>query len=49
MGEMITVAAYQLKIKIIVIKNNSLDQIKWDKWFFSATLNMHAICSPQIL
>jgi pyruvate dehydrogenase (quinone)/pyruvate oxidase len=34
MGELITVAAYQLNIKIIVIKNNTLGQIKWEQMVF---------------
>ncbi|HEX4283710.1 MAG TPA: thiamine pyrophosphate-dependent enzyme [Terracidiphilus sp.] len=34
MGELITVAAYKLNIKIIVIKNNSLGQIKWEQMVF---------------
>jgi pyruvate dehydrogenase (quinone)/pyruvate oxidase len=34
MGELITVAAYQLNIKIIVIKNNTLGQIKWEQMIF---------------
>ncbi len=31
LGELITVAAYNLNIKIVVIKNNSLGQIKWEQ------------------
>jgi pyruvate dehydrogenase (quinone)/pyruvate oxidase len=34
MGELITVAAYNLNIKIIVIKNNTLGQIKWEQMIF---------------
>ena len=34
MGELITVAAYNLNIKIIVIKNNVLGQIKWEQMVF---------------
>ncbi len=34
LGELITVAAYQLNIKIIVIKNNTLGQIKWEQMVF---------------
>jgi pyruvate dehydrogenase (quinone) len=34
MGELITVAAYKLNIKIIVIKNNTLGQIKWEQMIF---------------
>lgn len=34
MGELITVAAYKLNIKIVVIKNNTLGQIKWEQMVF---------------
>ncbi len=34
MGELITVAAYHLNIKIVVIKNNTLGQIKWEQMVF---------------
>jgi pyruvate dehydrogenase (quinone)/pyruvate oxidase len=34
MGELITIAAYKLNIKIVVIKNNSLGQIKWEQMVF---------------
>jgi pyruvate dehydrogenase (quinone) len=34
MGELITVSAYKLNIKIIVIKNNTLGQIKWEQMIF---------------
>ncbi len=34
MGELITIAAYRLNIKIIVIKNNTLGQIKWEQMVF---------------
>jgi pyruvate dehydrogenase (quinone)/pyruvate oxidase len=34
MGELITVAAYNLNIKIVVIKNNTLAQIKWEQMIF---------------
>jgi pyruvate dehydrogenase (quinone) len=34
LGELITVAAYKLNIKIIVIKNNTLGQIKWEQTVF---------------
>jgi pyruvate dehydrogenase (quinone) len=34
LGELITVAAYRLNIKIIVIKNNTLGQIKWEQMVF---------------
>ena len=34
LGELITVAAYKLNIKIIVIKNGTLGQIKWEQMVF---------------
>lgn len=34
LGELITVAAYKLNIKILMIKNNSLGQIKWEQMVF---------------
>ncbi len=34
MGELITVAAYNLNIKVLVIKNNTLGQIKWEQMVF---------------
>jgi pyruvate dehydrogenase (quinone) len=34
MGELITIAAYKLNIKIILIKNNTLGQIKWEQMVF---------------
>ncbi|HET6205991.1 MAG TPA: thiamine pyrophosphate-dependent enzyme [Terracidiphilus sp.] len=34
MGELITIAAYKLNIKIVVIKNDTLGQIKWEQMVF---------------
>jgi pyruvate dehydrogenase (quinone)/pyruvate oxidase len=34
LGELITIAAYKLDIKVIVIKNNTLGQIKWEQMVF---------------
>jgi pyruvate dehydrogenase (quinone)/pyruvate oxidase len=34
LGELITVAAYNLNIKIVVVKNNTLGQIKWEQMVF---------------
>jgi pyruvate dehydrogenase (quinone) len=34
LGELITIAAYKLNIKIVVIKNNTLGQIKWEQMVF---------------
>jgi pyruvate dehydrogenase (quinone) len=34
MGEMATLVKYQLPVKVVVIKNNSLGQIKWEQMVF---------------
>ena len=34
MGEIITAVAYKLPIKLVVIKNNTLGQIKWEQMVF---------------
>jgi pyruvate dehydrogenase (quinone)/pyruvate oxidase len=34
MGEIITAVAYKLPIKLVIIKNNSLGQIKWEQMVF---------------
>ena len=34
LGELITVAAYKLNIKIVVVRNNTLGQIKWEQMVF---------------
>ncbi|HTV14728.1 MAG TPA: thiamine pyrophosphate-dependent enzyme [Acidobacteriaceae bacterium] len=34
MGELITLAAYKLNIKVLVIQNNTLGQIKWEQMIF---------------
>ena len=34
MGELITAVAYKLPIKVVIIKNNSLGQIKWEQMVF---------------
>jgi len=34
MGEIATAVKYQLPIKVVVIKNNSLGQIKWEQMVF---------------
>lgn len=34
MGEMITAVAYQLPIKVVILKNNTLGQIKWEQMVF---------------
>jgi pyruvate dehydrogenase (quinone) len=34
MGEMATLVKYQLPVKVIIIKNNSLGQIRWEQMVF---------------
>ncbi len=34
MGELITLAAYKLNVKVVVIKNDTLGQIKWEQMVF---------------
>src|SRR5207302_6506964 len=34
MGEMATLVKYKLPVKVIIIKNNSLGQIKWEQMVF---------------
>ena len=34
MGELATVVKYQLPIKMVIIKNNTLGQIKWEQMVF---------------
>jgi pyruvate dehydrogenase (quinone) len=34
MGDLATCAKYRLPVKIVVVKNNSLGQIKWEQLFF---------------
>ena len=34
MGEIITAVAYKLPIKLVIIKNNTLGQIKWEQMVF---------------
>jgi pyruvate dehydrogenase (quinone) len=45
MGEMATAVKYQLPIKVIVIKNNSLGQIKWEQMVFLG--NPEYVCDLQ--
>ena len=46
LGELITVAAYKLNIKIIVIKNNTLGQIKWEQMVFLGNPSTPSIYYP---
>jgi TPP-dependent trihydroxycyclohexane-1,2-dione (THcHDO) dehydratase len=39
MGEIVTCVKYKLDVKIVVIKNNSLGQIKWEQMVFLGRRN----------
>ena len=43
MGEVVTAVKYQLPIKIVIVKNNSLVKFAGSKWSSSGTLNTSAI------
>jgi pyruvate dehydrogenase (quinone)/pyruvate oxidase len=45
MGEMATAVKYQLPIKVVVIKNNTLGQIKWEQMVFLG--NPEYVCDLQ--
>jgi len=45
MGEVATAVKYQLPIKVVVIKNNSLGQIKWEQMVFLG--NPEYVCDLQ--
>jgi pyruvate dehydrogenase (quinone)/pyruvate oxidase len=45
MGELATCVKYQLPVKIVVIKNNSLGQIKWEQMVFLG--NPEYVCDLQ--
>jgi pyruvate dehydrogenase (quinone) len=45
MGELATAVKYQLPIKVVVIKNNSLGQIKWEQMVFLG--NPEYVCDLQ--
>jgi pyruvate dehydrogenase (quinone) len=45
MGEMATAVKYQLPIKIVVVKNNTLGQIKWEQMVFLG--NPEYVCDLQ--
>ena len=49
MAEFVTAVKYQLPIKVVVMKNNSLGRSSGSRWFFSATRNMAAIWRRSIL
>ena len=42
MGEIITAVAYKLPIKLVIIKNNTLGQIKWSRWYSREIPNISA-------
>ena len=45
MGEMATAVKYQLPIKVVIIKNNALGQIKWEQMVFLG--NPEYVCELQ--
>ncbi len=45
MGELATLVKYNLPVKIVVIKNNSLGQIKWEQMVFLG--NPEYVCDLQ--
>ena len=45
MGELATCVKYRLDVKIIVIKNNTLGQIKWEQMVFLG--NPEYVCDLQ--
>jgi len=49
MGELATLVKYRLNVKVIVVKNNTVGQIKWEQIVWKATPNSAWSCSPSIL
>lgn len=49
MGELATCVKYKLPVRIVVIKNDSLAQIKWEQMVFLETPNTSANYSPSTL
>jgi len=45
LGELATLAKYNLPVKVVVIKNNSLGQIKWSRWCSRATRSTAWTCT----
>ena len=45
MGEMATLVKYKLPVKVIVIKNNVLGEIKWEQMVWRATRSSASSCS----
>ncbi len=48
MGELVTAVKYKLPIKVIVIKNNSLGQIKWEQLVFLGNPEFGCDLEPNI-
>ncbi|HLJ94593.1 MAG TPA: thiamine pyrophosphate-dependent enzyme [Gemmataceae bacterium] len=46
MGEMLTLVKYQLPVKVIVIKNNTLGQIKWEQMVFEGNPEFGVTLQP---
>jgi thiamine pyrophosphate-dependent acetolactate synthase large subunit-like protein len=49
MGGLATIMKYNLDVKIVVIKNNTLGQIKWERMVFLGNPESAATCSRSIL
>jgi pyruvate dehydrogenase (quinone) len=48
MGELATLVKYGLDVKVIVVKNNTLGQIKWEQRYSKAIPNSAWICNLSI-
>ena len=48
MGEVATLVKYNMNVKVIIIKNNVLGQIKWEQIVFEGNPEFGVSCSPSI-
>ena len=48
MAEFVTAVKYKLPIKIVIIKNNTLGQIKWEQMVFLSGKNPCLAWSPTL-
>lgn len=46
MGELVTITRYRLPIKIVLVKNNTLGQIKWEQMMFLGNPEMECDLTP---
>ncbi len=49
LAELATIAKYKLNVKVIVIKNNVLGEIKWEQMVLGGNPNSESIWSPSTL